>query len=226
MELATLPDAAQVEQKALTELERARALVITTDEAYQEAGSFLRGLKALQKEIDETFDGAIKAAHLAHKAVVAAKAKHTEPIVEAERICKGKVAQYQIEAQARAEAERVRLEAEAKAKAEAQALAAAVAAEASGDKELAEAIISEPVTTAPVKAPAPVKAQGVSVRDKHCAEVTDLGALSAAIAAGKAPITLVAVDETALRRYAEATRGAMTVPGVRFFKTQVTTVRA
>lgn len=221
-----IPDATQFEKKALAVLEVAKSMSILTDEQFQAAGEFLRGLKAHTKELDATFDETIEAAHQAHKKALGAKAKHAEPIKEAERIVKGKVTTYQIEAQRKADEEKRRLEAEAKERAEKEALDAAVRAEASGDKEAAEAIISEPVYTPPVKVQAPVKAAGVSFKDKHDGVVESLMDLVKAVAAGKAPLNLVMADQTAVRKYAEATKGSIPVPGVRFTKTQVAAVRA
>lgn len=221
--IATLPDASTVEKQAMTALEQARAMSIVDDAGFQEAGSFLRMLKGIQKAIDETFDGAIAAAHTAHKAVVAAKKTHSEPIAKAESLAKDKMALYQREAEIRAEKERLRLEAEARKKAEDEALAAALAAP---DAAEADAILSEPITTAPVKAPTVAKANGVSFRDKHDGVVDSLLDLIKEVAAGRAPISLVMADMTAVRKYAEATKGAVSVKGIRWTKTQVTSVRS
>src|SRR5690348_1541007 len=60
-------NANEVTQQALTWPDRARALKVSTSESYIEAGELLKGIKALRKEVDATFDPIIGKAHEAHK---------------------------------------------------------------------------------------------------------------------------------------------------------------
>jgi len=71
-----IPGEDQIEARTSDIIKEAQALTITNPEQYTKAAYFLKGVKGLGKEIKETFDGPIKAAHAAHKAIVAAKKKH------------------------------------------------------------------------------------------------------------------------------------------------------
>ena len=117
-------------------------------------------------------------------------------------------------------------------------LEAAAQAEADGDGETAERILAQPlVVDIPVPQPVfmppvattmppPAKVSGVSFRETWTAEVTDFRALVKAVAEGRAPLSLVQADESALGQYARSTRGTQKVPGVRFFPKTTTAVRA
>ena len=89
-----VPDATQFQKKAVEVLAQANAIHIQDDNNFVAAGEFLKGLKWYQKELDATFDTSIDAAHKAHKAIVAAKKTHSEPIAQAETVVKVKLAIY------------------------------------------------------------------------------------------------------------------------------------
>ena len=67
----------------------------------------------------------------------------------------------------------------------------------------------------PVTIEPEVKIKGAAFVDKWSAELIDMGELIRAIADGKAPVTLVKVDQTALNQLARALKSALSVPGVR-----------
>ncbi len=159
-------DEEQVIQQALEVIEQARAITIANDEDYEAAGVFLlESVKAVRREINETFDPVVKAAHHAHKEAVAAKRKLTDPLDIAERVVKAAMGTYYQAQQAQIrKAEQQRLNA-AREEAEARQLEEAVALEDGGHTEAAAAVLEQPVApvvTAPVpKAP---KAAGTSVQ--------------------------------------------------------------
>ena len=226
MSEVSLPDTREVQQKAISAVEKALAIKITDDILYVQAGELLKSLKGLQVQINETFDAPIRAAHAAHKAVLAAKDKHMAPVAEAERIIKPKLATYAQEQEDRRLEEQKRLEVEARKNAEDEALAQAVAAEDSGDKAAAEAILTSPIQTTPVVLPKQTKVNGVSFRTKWCGTVTDKMALIKAVAAGQAPANLLCENPTAIRQFAESTQGAVPVPGIRFYDEKIVSSRA
>lgn len=155
-------------------------------------------------------------------------------------------AKAKAEAEARAEADRKAAEeAEAKAKAAAAAGDSKAAAKLAGEaaklaeraetvlqsgeskavtlqqeaaarRDVADAVTSMPAVAAPKAAPA-----GFSTRKKYDAEVVNLMELVKAVAAGDAPITLVTIDKTALRKRAEADKEAFKVPGCKLITTRV-----
>jgi len=93
----------------------AQALVISEAQHVEAARDFIRVIKERRSKVDATFDAHIKAAHQAHKALVATKKTFTDDLDEAERTIKQKVGSYQLacEHQARIEQEKARKEAEA-----------------------------------------------------------------------------------------------------------------
>lgn len=244
------PDTAKVAARSAEIRAAADRCKIDTDALFHTAGSFLLTIKNVRREIDATFDGPIAAAFAAHKSIVAAKKKHTEPVDEAERIVKGKMADYREkqEAEARerqraaeAEARRVQeeqrkaAEAEAKRQAEEARKAEVARLKAEGDKAAAKAAAKAPLVVAPVVLPppapvvvpyvAPVQAAGISFREKWSATVTDFEAMVRAVADGKAPLALLLPNDSMLNRHAAAYKDKSPIPGVAFSMEKVVAAR-
>ena len=115
---------------------------------------------------------------------------------------------------------RVRAEAQAKAAREAAAARAALEAQAAaaaktGDSETATAIAEAAVTIQAAPPPPVAKHAGESKQTIWSAEVTDLAALVAAVAAGKAPLGLLEANMPALNAQAKLAKEAFNIPGVR-----------
>lgn len=223
---------------------------IIDDDAFGKAGSFLSIIKNVRREIDDTFDGPIASAFAAHKAIVAAKRKHSEPVDDAERIVKSKMAAYRQkqedearERQRAAEAEARRIqeearrvaEAEARKKAEEARAAEVARLKAEGDKRAAaaaaKAAIYVPPVVMPLPAPvsvayvAPAVAAGVSFREKWTASVSDLPALIRAVADGKAPLALLIPDASMLNKHAATYKDKSPIPGVTFHVEKIVAAR-
>lgn len=181
------------------------------------ACDFVLGLKDLLKQADEVFDPAISAAHAAHKAAIAAKKKVTDPITEAERTIKPKIAAYELEQRRKAEEERRRAEEEARKQREAELEAAIEEAEADGaSADEVQAIIQQPIVMPQIKpVPSFKPVKGVATRCTYRAEVYDARALYRAVADGSVSPNLVAPNMTALNQMARAMRDTMNIPGVR-----------
>ena len=161
-QLATLPDITPVQAEAHTLLGVAKGLVVHDQQSFDKGGTFLRQLKTLHGQIDVLLDPPIKAAHIAHKAALAAKKLLTDPLKSAEIIAKRKLGDYQAEEQRKAEEERRRREAEARKLEEDRQIAEAVELEEAGDTEAADAVLEEPIVAPVIVAAAPPKTQGVS----------------------------------------------------------------
>jgi len=206
-----------VEMQALSIPEKAKALIVASNEQYEQGESLLVSCKQMEHEIHEAFDGIVEKAHLAHKEAVAKRTSFLKPIEEGRIILKVKMIAYQTEQERIRQEEQRRLEAEAKERAEREALEQAIAAEQSGDTETAEAIISEPVYVAPVIAPkvAPAASRLSAGREIWSAHEVDLMLLVKAIAEGKQPVTLVMANMPALNKMASALKSSMSVPGYR-----------
>lgn len=211
----TIPEARELNLKALSRVEQAKAIVIKTDDDFLMAGEFLKGLKSLEKEIKATFDPVVKAAHEAHKAAKAARDRHYVPLKEAESIVKPKIGEYKDEQDRKAAEARRKAEDEARKKAEEEQLKEAEAAEKSGKKEEAEAIINEPVKVAPVVVKAPPKIKGVSMRKAYSADVFSLLALVKDVIEGKAPLACLKADQVFLDNQARALKRDPLYAGVR-----------
>ena len=220
-------DATAFEKKALSVLAQAQAITISDDASFIRAGEFLKGLKSYSKELDDTFDDPIAKAFASHKAAVAAKKKHSEPISGAERIVKTKLGDYQQAQDRKAREERARLELEARKAQEAEQLARASQAEELGQTEEATAILEEapaPVYVAPVQT---AKVQGVSFTVRHKAKVVNLLEFLAHLVSTKQVQLALGLEELDIERgnyegsnlnaYAKSTSGAVAIPGVVFY---------
>lgn len=155
----------EVETKALSIVDQAKAVVVTDAKTYTAAGMMWKAIGDMIKEVKDTFDPICDAAHKAHKAATEKRAKYLDPLTSAqksvkqlmgawdaeqERIRKAeedrlrKIEEERIAAERKAEQER--LEAERKAEEE-RLLAEAEAAEKRGDKETADALATAAVET-------------------------------------------------------------------------------
>ena len=194
MAFELIPQAQEVETEALTWPDRARALIITDTPSCVIAADTLKGIKALRVRIAETFDPHIRAAHEAHKGLVAEKAKAEAPLTEAESIIKRGLSAYEQEQQRLARIEADRLSALARQAEIDRKLAEALAAEAQGDDVAAAEILAEPIVSAPVfVAPVVPKVSGVSYRTTYSARVTDKAALVKICAANPQFLNCVAL---------------------------------
>lgn len=213
----------EVEQRALTLPEKADHIRIMDADTFKEAAEFTLTLRAIKKEIDNTFDPIVKKAHEAHKEAVAQKKKVMEPVEHAQKIIDKKIGDFHAEQERirKAEEDRLRREAEERARKEEEErrLEEASRYEQEGDTEMAEAILEAPITPQAVIVPkvesqAP-KIEGLSVAKTYKAEVVSLAQLVQAVAQGQAPIALLEVNQTALNGMARALKEAFCVPGCR-----------
>jgi colicin import membrane protein len=212
-EVIPFPD---LEEKAVSWPERAGALAVTDAATFETAGGLLRDIKTLRKEIAESCDPVVKAAHEAHKKAVKQKKDLEAPLLKAEKIIKDRMGEYAEAEERRRREEEARLAAEARAQEEEARLREAEQLEKAGEHEAAEEVISAPSVAPPPVVPRAVpKTAGVSTRENWSAQVTSLEALVKAVAEGKASIGLVQANETALNGMARSLKGSMQVPGVK-----------
>jgi hypothetical protein len=209
METTMIVKTDDVDAKAMTAVEQAKAMTISTVLEFAKADGFCVALKNLEKEIIDTFADAKAKAFAAHRAVTAAEAKHLIPVQEARKITKTKMVAFQDAEDARQRAEEKRLEDEARKKAEEAALAAAEAAEKSGDKAQAEAIISAPVEVAPVVLPKSTPKAATVLRKIWTYRVVNENLV---------PRAYLMLDTTKLGQQARATQDTIKVPGIEFFQ--------
>ena len=206
--------ALEVEESALSIPAQAQVFRIVSNGDYKQADDLLVAWRLIENEIHTAFDPICDAAFKAHKEATSQRKKYLDPIEAGRSILKPKMFAYQTEQERiRQEAQR-KAEKEARKQAEELALQAAVDAEVAGHKELAEAIINEPVKAAPVSIPKTVPKAETRFRMQYYAEVVDLRRLVIEIAAGRQPLTLIEPNMPALNKIAVALKDSMNIPGV------------
>jgi len=206
MDAVNLPETTEVDTRAKEALSLATEITIRDNETYETACAFLKSLKAIEKEIADTFDEPIKRAFEAHKSILGAKGRHMEPIQQAERVVKPKIATYLQEQERIRRDEERRLQEEARKRAEEEALAEAAELEAEGETEAAEQLISEPIRVAPVIVPKMVpKVTGVAMKENWRFRVTD---------ANKIPREYLKIDEIKIGQIVRALKDKTKIPGI------------
>jgi hypothetical protein len=194
----------------------AQGITIQTDEHYMLADDFLGSVKTLRKKIDEGYDEIIASLHRSHKLAVATKKRYSDPVDEAEKIVKRKMADYQVQREAEARKEVAALEAAARKAAEEAQLAQAMALEAAGHKEAAQAVLDAPPAPAAIL-PMPVGApaiEGTSIRKLYSCRVVNLQALATFAVANPAILaSCLLPNEKALNAMARAQKDSFRVPG-------------
>lgn len=210
------PDTDGIRTQTLDATDAANAIVVTDAATYEAGGAFLKRVKAILKQIAETFDGPIADAHTAHKSMLAAKKKHADPLAAAERTVKNKMVTWKRAEEARQAEKRRKLEAEERRREEERRLAEAERLEAQGRNDEAEAVIEAPVVTPPVvMAPAAPKVAGVSTRKVWKFEIVDVSLI---------PRQYMMPNERAIRSAVQTLGKAATIPGVRAYQDDVMAV--
>jgi hypothetical protein len=207
------------------------ALVIRSAEDCRQASYLLRSIKGVRADIQRWFAPHIDAAmETKRKAEAARKGLADEcermqaALVLAETKVKRELLVWE-EAQERERlAEQARLQSEAQRVAEAQTLEAAAALEReatlTGDTEMqaeAEALLAQPIEAPAVEVRRAVpKVQGIVYRDNWRAHTDiDIKALAGAVAAGKAPVSFLTPNLSAINQWARATQGGQDIPGLK-----------
>jgi len=243
----SVPEATTAE--IITLPERAKALRIRSAASFAAGDRALATCKKLRKEVQSAFGPATerfreikRQADAGRRDNEAKQAKFEGPIIEAEKIVRGRMLDYQNEQREIAEEKERKALAEATAKAEAEREAEAAAlreeaerAKAEGDAKAAaeieeQAAIAEAAPVAPVALPlvaAPPKGKHWHSTTTYKVELVNITALCAAIAGGHPQATsdLVKLDATAANKLARALKGNMNVPGLRVVKVQGSAVR-
>ena len=253
-DLATIEAIPALEAEAAAIATKILLIAIRDAESFALAVEDRAEIKRRLARIEEVLGPICATAHTAWKTAVAKREGLRQPFVEADKAYSRAMGAYEQEqerqrreAEEQAKRERERLEAAERARvaaeqarlrkeAEDQRIAEAAAAEQRGDTETAARLIESPIVT-PTVAPRPIfvpvalappkpAAPGVAFRDNWSAVVDDLSALVRAVAEGKAAITLLQPDQTALNGLARSLKGALNVPGVRAVNERIAAQRA
>jgi len=198
---------------------RCKNIVITNQGEYDAAARLLSLIKGQKEKIGQAYDSIVEKAHQAHKEAVAKRSGFLNPLEESKKLVNRLMIEYVSEQEKAAKLEQKRLQdlADKAADIEKKKLEAKIArAEASGKEEKAEALKEEIETVTPIFVPVitpqVVKPQGVSYRDKFTAEVIDFSLL---------PDSYKLPNQSALDRIAQATKGTVPIPGVKFHFTKI-----
>ena len=104
------PAVQSIEKKATDIVYQAGAFVVTNHEHEQAGVEFIKGIKALKKEVESTFGPIKDKQYAAWKECVAQEKKHIEPLDAAERLVRGKVVAFQDNQERLRRAEEARLQ--------------------------------------------------------------------------------------------------------------------
>jgi hypothetical protein len=203
---------AEIESRAAIIEAGAKEVAVSNAAEFAVAGEFLLSIKDYRKEVADTFDPIIKAAHATHKAAIAQKKRHDAPATRAEQLVKKRMGSWEQEEERRIEQERREAEAAERKRVEEAQLAAAEAAEAAGDDEKAEQILDAPVPTphVPKRAAAP-PIPGIKRQKRWTFEIVDPALV---------PREYLKVDEQKIGQVVRAMKAQASIPGVRTFETR------
>jgi len=219
-----------IKQQVNPVLVQERSIAVTSAEGYGLAAEFLKEVKAAQKKVIGFFgprsdkDIGIKAkAHEAWKSIVALEKSFLDPLKNAETSVKQKMLGYQRQENRKAAAEQARLQAEADARAEKERERLLKEAAKLKTPELQEQRLQEaeeveaPVITVQTEVP---KVDGISSRRAWKAEVVNKLAFLEAAINDQNLFGFVIIDEKALIRVAQATKGQVNYPGIEFYEAE------
>lgn len=194
-------------------------LTISNQSDYEAASAVLSEVKSRYKELDAQRKEITKPIDAAKKAVMDLFKTPLELLEKAESKIKGLMIGYTNEQERKAREEQARLQrlADAEAAKQKKILEEKIArAEASGKTEKAEELQMQKETITPIVAPiiAPQieTPKGVSYRDQWSAEVTDINLV---------PREYLIANMPALNKMAQATKGTLSIPGVKFTSTKI-----
>lgn len=206
----------ELARQSATLAEWARTLAIDGEYSAEMARERLARIVEVRKTIIDHYAESIAAAAAQHKRLIAMRDDLCAPIAAAEKIVRGKLADFIVaekrKAEAAAQAERKRLEAE-----EAARRANEVAElEAAGDLVEAAELAAEPVISpAVIPRPAP-SVTGFSVRMLPRHEIFDESIV---------PREFCSPDDKKIRAHQTAHGKSASIPGVRFYEVPSTAVR-
>lgn len=186
-------------------------ITVVDQTTYAAANELIGRLQSIRKEVVARFADPKKKAAEAHKAVCELEKSFLAPVDEKIRLLKSSTTNWYAAEQRRIEAE------EERKRKDAEELAALAAeAESNGDTDTAaEAVAAAAIAQATVTAMP--KVTGTSMREVWKAVVVDISQL---------PRKYMIVNQSMLDKMAQATKGAVPIPGVRFEKTYINSTRA
>ena len=206
----------QLQESGTAMIERAKTMVITSHDDYEEAGKALVEIKTRMKQVTDYWKEPKAQAASAHKTICNKEKEMLSPLNEAEKIIKNAMVLYQ------SAVEKARREAEEEARRQKQAetdrlLVKAMKAEANGDDQTADInmamaqMIEDMPATPAVMSPS---ASGTYIRKTWKARVTN----PMLVPAYSGGIELREIKMSALNQIAKMTNGTVKIDGVEFYE--------
>lgn len=214
----------QLINQALVEVNKAKDIVIVTRDDYSFADLMFKEIKGWIKKLD---DEEKKITKPLLQGIEAARVLFRGPkqkANEVKEILNNRMVNWAEEEKRKERELQAKLEQAARKRAEEEALREALEAEAAGEKEEAEQIISEPIYIPPIKVVSEVpRSKESHIRETWSAEGIDLMATIRAIVEEKAPLQAVQYDMPFLNKQAISYKQALNIPGVKAVskKTQI-----
>lgn len=208
-ELMLRDDVRELTEETTAILTQAEGFKISTNVSYQLAGDELKRIKAAGKKLDEIRKAITQPMDKAKAAVMDFFRAPQEKLTQAESKLKAAMTDYSRVLEAREAEERKKAEAAAELERERLAAMAAKAAE-NGETDRADALQDQAcaVIEAPVFRREAPKVAGISYREVWKFEITDAAAI---------PREYLIVDEAAIRKVVQATKGKVAIAGVRVY---------
>ena len=219
MEAAVYSQEQEMQTNILLIENDAATLSILNDQQYQEAGEFVKMVKANMKTVKDYFAPMKEAAHKSHQAVCEREKEMLDPLLKAEKTCKAQMAEYlrRKQEEARKQEELMRRLAQEEAE---KKLAEAIKAEKNGDDEaaalaFAQATVAEQVgSNTVVQAFAP-KVAGISTSKDYEIILMDHNAVPITVSG----VVIRPVDEKAIMKLIKASNGTIQIPGIKYRET-------
>lgn len=204
----------EVEIKAVSVVDQAKAVKIIDAESYTSAGVLWKSIGDMIKEVRDTFDPICEAAHKAHKAATAKRALYLDPLESAYKKVKQLMSDYDLEQDRIRRAAEERLREIARREEEERRLQEAIILESEGQTAIAEAVMEAPVYVAPVVIPktTPKMAGGPVFREVWDFEIIDEKAI---------PREYMVPDLVKIRKVVTALKNQSNIAGVRAYSKRV-----
>ena len=215
------PEVKENTQKALTVLDQANTLMISTMDDYRVAQGLMKTVKERIKELTDTRMAQTRPIDESKAKIIAFFAIPLEKLEKAKGYLNQIMVKFTEEQEAKCKEEERRLQKEAQTRAEEEALQQALEAEAAGETQEAEQIIAEPVYVIPIKVMSGIpKSKESHIRETWSAEIFDIMALVKSIADGKTDIQAIEPNNLIkthafLNTLATRYKQSLNIPGVR-----------
>jgi len=214
----------EIEKSAMQEVFEAQSLVVSTREDYEVGQTYMSRIKQRIKMLEDERMAQTRPLDESKKRIIDFFRPHLQKLNDAKEHLNTIMVKWTEEEEARRKEEERRLHEEARKREEEEVLRQAIEAEAAGEKEEAEQILSEPVYVPPIRVASEIpKSKESHIRETWSAEVVDLETLFRGIRDGKAPLQCLMPDMTFLNGQARSYKQALNIPGVRAVskKTQI-----